>query len=213
MKLKVCGMKFQENIKGLISLQPDYLGLIFYLRSPRYAQVDLLETNSILNLPKGIKKVGVFVNGDPAEIRMLNSSLGFDYLQLHGYESPEYCKILKEQGFKLIKAFSLDRDFDFNLLDPYKRLVDFFLFDTKGPDHGGNGIPFDWNVLHRYDQEVPFFLSGGIDKKQLPELGSLKDLNLHALDINSRFELEPGLKDLDKISLFKTELDKLNELA
>jgi phosphoribosylanthranilate isomerase len=203
-KLKVCGMKYSGNIKDLAGLKPDYMGFIFYDKSKRYAGDEL--DPSVLKSLSGIMKIGVFVNHSVDEIVGANDKFHFDLVQLHGDENPEFCFKLKEKGFKIIKAFSVDDHFDFKVLQPYKACCKYFLFDTKGANYGGNGRNFNWNVLKNYDNEIPFFLSGGIDIRNAEEIKNLDGLNIHAIDINSCFETEPGLKDIKKINEFISNL-------
>jgi phosphoribosylanthranilate isomerase len=124
-----------------------------------------------------------------------------DYVQLHGEELPDFCKNLKFKGVSIIKAFSIDSTFNFAKLHNYKPHCDFFLFDTKaGEQVGGTGLAFDWSLLSRYDNEKPFFLAGGVGLANAAQTLDLKQLRIHAIDVNSKFELEPGLKDIDKLS-------------
>ncbi|MCG8182669.1 phosphoribosylanthranilate isomerase [Tenacibaculum piscium] len=218
MKLKVCGMKYVENIQQVAALQPDYLGFIFYEKSKRNFE------GIIPDLPKEIKKVGVFVNEIPEIVVSLTEEYGLNALQLHGDESPEYVQRLrtifeesiadKKQHLKykipeLIKVFGIKDTFDFEVLKPYESLVDFFLFDTKGKERGGNGITFDWSVLQKYNLTKPFFLSGGIGLEEVSEIKKLRALNLpiYALDVNSRFETSAGLKSVKDITKFKKDLN------
>ncbi|WP_233861163.1 phosphoribosylanthranilate isomerase [Tenacibaculum piscium] len=218
MKLKVCGMKYVENIQQVAQLQPDYLGFIFYEKSKRNFE------GIIPDLPKEIKKVGVFVNELPEIVVSLTEEYGLNTLQLHGDESSEYVQRLrtifeesiaeKKQHLKykipeLIKVFGIKDTFDFEVLKPYESLVDFFLFDTKGKERGGNGITFDWSVLQKYNLTKPFFLSGGIGLEEVSEIKKLRALNLpiYALDVNSKFETSAGLKSVKDITKFKKDLN------
>ncbi len=201
-KLKVCGMKFLYNMKKVAQLKPDYMGFIFYEKSRRY-MADTLTPEDLKGIPKRTKKVGVFVDASLEEVERQATTYQLDLLQLHGNESPEYCAALKEKGFLLIKVFSIGEDaFDFEPMKAYKPHVKYFLFDTKGKQPGGNGTTFDWSMLRKYDQEVPFFLSGGVGMENIDQLKALKYYNIHAVDVNSRFEIEPGLKDIDKLKAF-----------
>lgn len=203
MKLKVCGMRERVNIREVMELQPDYMGFIFYPKSPRYVGESFELPSSF---PRSIGKVGVFVNSGTEEMLSRVRHLNLDYLQLHGNETPQQCEELKKEGVKLIKAFSVDDDFDFSATEPYEGVVDFLLFDTKGKYYGGNARTFNWNVLERYNQQVPFFLSGGISPYNISGIKALEGMNLHAIDINSGVEIEPGLKDIEKIKDIKCEL-------
>ncbi|MDP5139371.1 MAG: phosphoribosylanthranilate isomerase, partial [Spirosomaceae bacterium] len=179
------------------------------------------------SLPKSIKKIGVFVNAtleeimniyplstsDPLTVSPLttatNMSVGtlttdvnypLDGVQLHGNESPELCLQLKEQNLVVFKAFSVDENFDFAVTEPYKKVVDYFLFDTKATGgHGGHGVAFDWKILDKYDNEIPFLLAGGVSLENIEEVKKLTHLNIYGIDVNSKFEIEPGLKDLEKL--------------
>lgn len=206
MKLKICGIKFLYNMQKVATLKPDYLGFIFYKKSRRYME-DTLAPKDLSSLPKKIKKVGVFVDADTDYILQMAKAYQLHVLQLHGHESPEQCKQLKEKGYQIIKVFSIGQeDFDFTQLDPYKAHVHYFLFDTKGKQPGGNGETFDWSKLRQYDNEIPFFLSGGVSLDHIEQLKTLDYFNLHAVDVNSQFEIEPGLKDIDKLQLLRQKL-------
>lgn len=195
-KIKICGMKFPENINDIASLRPDYLGFIFYEKSPRNFE------NIIPNLPESIQKVGVFVNATLEEIKVKVTQYKLDLIQLHGDESPEFCHLLQQNKFKVIKAFSVDNLFNFNALNNYNIYCDYFLFDTKGTNYGGNGITFDWSVLEKYHLDKLYFLSGGIGTENTAEVKSfLKkeySKNCIAIDCNSKLEISPGLKSTQK---------------
>lgn len=193
--IKICGMRDQKNILEVASLNPQYLGFIFYGKSPRFVGDNL----KLPSLPSSIEKVGVFVNEKTEVIAKKGNEFGFDFIQLHGDETAEQCAQLKELGMKIIKAFSLDENFDFRDITPFKQQVEFFLFDTKGKHYGGNAKVFDWDLLKKYDQEVPFFLSGGLSPANIEQLGDVANMNLHALDLNSGVEEAPGLKSIDKV--------------
>ena len=212
MKIKVCGLKYQENIFDIASLGPDYLGFIFYDKSPRYVDQEL--NIDILNqLPKTIHKVGVFVNSEINYILDKVKSYQLEFVQLHGSETVKYCQELKEHSIKIIKAFQIEQGFDFNQIIPYKKVVDYFLFDTKTTSYGGSGKKFNWDVLEAYDNEVPFFLSGGIsleDAKTIKNDLLKKELNIKALDINSCFESLPAVKNATMVSNFIKKIN--NEL-
>ncbi len=156
MKLKVCGMKYQENINQVAALHPDYIGFIFYEKSSRFFE------GIIPSIPNTIKKVGVFVNAGLNEVVEKINKYNLQAVQLHGYESPELCKNLKLKGVEVIKVFSIKDEFNFNVLEPYEDFCDYFLFDIKGKLPGGNGYTFNWNVLNNYLSSKPLFLSCGI---------------------------------------------------
>ena len=209
MKLKICGMKYPENILEVASLQPDYMGFIFWEKSSRYFD------GQIPDLPKSIKKTGVFVNESLAIIieKIIKNNL--QAVQLHGKESEDFCLNLKSEfklknlnAIEIIKVFSVADDFDFELLKPFESLCDYFLFDTKGKLPGGNGTTFDWNVLENYPSSKPFFLSGGIGLEETAAVHAITKTNLpvYAIDVNSKFEIEPGLKNTELLREFQHNL-------
>jgi phosphoribosylanthranilate isomerase len=204
MKLKVCGMKYQDNITEVAALQPDFFGFIFHEKSPRNFE------DSIPELPNMIEKVGVFVDEKIEFISRQIEKHQLSIIQLHGHESPEMCKLLKSINLKVIKVFSIKDTFDFSVLTPYENVCDFFLFDTKGKLPGGNGYTFNWNVLKDYPSAKPFFLSGGIGLDQIENLKEFlnSDASKHcyAIDVNSKFEINAGLKNIEKIKEFKKQL-------
>ncbi|MEM7373524.1 MAG: phosphoribosylanthranilate isomerase [Bacteroidota bacterium] len=204
MKLKVCGMKHPENIEQLLRLEPDFMGLIFYPKSPR--NVDGKINPARVRSLNTLRKVGVFVNESLEKIMEKIQEYGLDLIQLHGQEKPELCRNLQERGVGVIKVFSIGSGFDFDRLRAYEAVVDYFLFDTKGKHPGGNGVVFNWDILQEYPSNVPFFLSGGIGPESLDRLNNLKLPNLYAVDVNSRFELEPGLKDISALQHFTQHL-------
>ena len=219
-KLKVCGMKFQENILEIASLKPDYLGFIFYEKSPRNFE------NEIPEIVSEIKKTGVFVNATANFILEKASRYNLQAIQLHGEETPQFCSELREElknlketpEVEIIKVFSVNEEFDFDEIFPYEDKVDYFLFDTKGKNKGGNGIAFNWDILKQYPSKKPFFLSGGIGIEELESIKSLlaefhkkgKQHLLYALDVNSKFEIEPGLKKMEDLSKFQEKLKFLS---
>ncbi len=197
-KVKVCGMRESDNLASLVELQPDFIGFIFYDKSPRFVgeQLDEVQLKAI---PRNTKKVGVFVNANPDYILKTVKKYDLQFIQLHGSEDPIFCKSLKNKGINIIKAFALDEAFNFSSLNNFKPHCDFFLFDTKGQNPGGNGFAFDWDMLANYDNEKPFFLSGGLSLENIEQATKLEGLKIYGIDINSKFELEPGLKDIGKI--------------
>ncbi|GAB3927337.1 phosphoribosylanthranilate isomerase [Mucilaginibacter myungsuensis] len=196
MRIKVCGLKYTDNIATVAGLQPDYVGFIRYERSPRF--VDELPEETLIQLPSTIKKTGVFVNEDPSVMEELIGKYNFEAIQLHGNESPEFCAQFKGR-VEVLKAFGVDEEFDFEQLDKYADHVDYFLFDTKTAAHGGSGQSFDWSVLDNYKLDVPFFLSGGLSLDNIAEVKNIKHPAFYGVDLNSKFEIEPGLKDIDKL--------------
>ena len=212
MRIKVCGMRETENIRQVLALQPDYMGFIFYEKSSRFVG-DELDEDLLKSFPFTTRKVGVFVNAPAAYILDMYKKYELDYVQLHGEELPDFCKNLKHKGVNIIKAFSVDKDFNFGKLQNYKPYCDFFLFDTKGDQKGGNGTTFDWNILNKYDNEKPFFLAGGIDSENAHQAIEIKGLKIYSLDVNSKFEIKPGLKNIEKLeelmSIIKPEMAEL----
>src|SRR5882757_1634481 len=159
MKVKVCGLRDPENIKAIAALEPDYMGFIFYGSSPRY--VHELQVDALESIPHAINKTAVFVNESAETINKLIDKYNFDFIQLHGDESHEFCNSFRDKAI-VIKAFGVKKDTDFEQLKAYKKKVDLFLFDTKTESYGGSGQAFDWDILDKYELEIPFFLSGGI---------------------------------------------------
>lgn len=207
MKVKVCGMRDAANIKALGQLKIDLIGFIFYPKSSRYAAV-LPE----IEIPSKIKRVGVFVNASFEVIEQRTKSFKLDYLQLHGDETPEYCQALHAKGYSIIKAFAVDEYFDFEQLNAYKPFCDFFLLDAKGKSYGGNGIQFNWNILKKYVVDMPFFLSGGIDLNAINKIQNLQLPQLYGIDVNSRFEISPGLKNIPKVKQLLNQKNQLKAL-
>lgn len=203
-KLKICGMRDPANIAEVSALRPDYMGFIFYDKSPRYTGENFV----LPQLPISIKKVGVFVNETNERILTIVKKYNLDFVQLHGDESAEQCANLSDK-VSVIKAFSIDEDFAFESINPFKESVTYFLFDTKGKYYGGNSKTFNWKLLEKYDQQIPFFLSGGISVNNIEGVKSFANLNIHALDVNSGVEIDPGLKDIDRIKELKHVLNTL----
>lgn len=203
MKIKVCGMKETENIQAIAQLKPDFMGLIFYPKSKRYAGGLSAEAATVSNT---INKVGVFVNEEENKIKEYANKYDFKHLQLHGEESPALCECLKKAGYQVIKVFSVGEDFNFSEIKDYKDVADYFLFDTKSESYGGTGKKFNWSVFDKYDNSKGIFLSGGIGPEDVQEIKNLKGLNIYALDINSKFEIEPGLKDVELVKDFMKEI-------
>lgn len=201
------------NTAEVATLQPDYLGFIFYGKSPRNFE------GTIPELPEGIKKVGVFVDASIQTVLEKVNHYSLDVIQLHGKESAKYTndllRVLIDSATKcpkIIKVFSIKDEFDFSQLRPYKDLVDYYLFDTKGKLPGGNGYTFNWDVLKDYPSTKPYFLSGGIGLDELEKIKKFKESPAskycYAVDVNSQFEIEPGLKNIEEVEKFKHELNK-----
>lgn len=205
MKLKVCGLKHEHNIMELMQLPIDYMGFIFYKKSPRFVGENL-SFDFVRTILKHIKKTGVFVNESNYSIFNHIAHYDLDIVQLHGNETPELCAELKPY-VKVMKAFQIKDDFDFKQLESYLPVVDYFLFDTPTPNYGGSGNAFNWQILKNYKYNIPFILSGGISDEHIDEIKRLNISQLLAIDINSKFETEPGLKNTNQIEQF---INKLN---
>ena len=203
MKLKVCGMKSENNISEISKLNPDFMGFIFWPKSKRFFNEKSIRISNKIN------KVGVFVNQDYDFIIDKINNFELDFVQLHGEEDYQFCKKIKTQC-KLIKVFNIGSDFDFEILNSFESICDYFLFDTKGDSYGGNGIKFDWKLLKKYPSKKPFLLSGGIDLKDFTEILKIKELKipLVGIDINSKFEFEPGLKNIKKVEELLKKMKK-----
>lgn len=200
-QIKVCGMRNRENIMQIASIQPDFMGFIFYNKSKRYVG-DSPDIRIFQSVPSDIRKVGVFVNESPDVIIELAYKYDLYAVQLHGAESPEECGVLRSKGFKVIKSFGIGDNFDFNTLENYISVSNYFLFDTQSDLHGGTGVKFKWEVLKDYHHPVPFILSGGIAPEDAHRISRLEHNALCGIDINSRFETEPGFKDAEAVSRF-----------
>ncbi|MEZ4794117.1 MAG: phosphoribosylanthranilate isomerase [Flavobacteriaceae bacterium] len=196
----------KHNVAEIVALQPDYLGFIFHKKSPRHFE------GALPVVAKPIKKVGVFVDASPEFVASKVIIYGLDVIQLHGGESPEYMENLRAhlgQTKEIWKVFSVGNDFDFHKLKPYEQLANKFLFDTLGKERGGNGVPFNWDLLVSYPYKKPFILSGGISLKVIPKLKQWiqsSGLPIHAIDVNSQFEIEPGLKNTQTLKQLIDEL-------
>ncbi|MBN1597201.1 MAG: phosphoribosylanthranilate isomerase [Bacteroidales bacterium] len=202
-KIKVCGMKDPENIKQLVKLKPDYIGFILYPYSKRYVGDNFRVE---VKFPGNIRKVGVTVNALFNDVVRWANILKLDYVQLQGDESPEYCRDLKGFDINIIKSFGINESFDFSVLNDYMEVCEFFLFDTKTPLHGGSGKKFEWGKLSEYELQKFFFLSGGIGPDDASNIKKNKDLPIEAIDINSKFETEPAMKDINLLKSFIKEI-------
>lgn len=196
MFVKVCGITNAEQAKT-ISKFSDYIGYIFYDKSKRYTDRSFPS--------QAAKKVGVFVNKPINEVIRIAQMEKLDAIQLHGNESPEYCAALEGQ-VTIFKYVGIEPEFQFENLKAYEPFIDYFLFDTKSPQYGGTGIKFDWSILKQYSLTTPFILSGGIKPDMLDEIESFRHSKLAGIDLNSGFELEPGIKDT---LLLKSFIDAL----
>ena len=203
MIIKVCGMREAENIASIALLKPDFMGFIFYSFSSRDVSTSLLK-EIVDKVPKDIKKVAVFVNENLENVLSIIKEYGFSCVQLHGNESVEYCKSIKETGISVIKVFSIQTSLDFDLIEKYDDVADYYLFDTKSPKHGGTGQKFDWTLLENYRSQKPVLLSGGINSEDVQQVKDIveKFPFIKGLDLNSKFEISPAIKDSDKLESF-----------
>lgn len=205
LKVKVCGLVDPVNTQEIVQALPDFIGFNFYPRSKRY--VGNNPQDSLLsNIPASIHKTGVFVNESPGKIIEITDQYHLNLIQLHGNESAAYCNKLAEKGLKIIKTFGIGDNFDFSQLNEFETVCEYFLFDTKIGHHGGSGLKFEWEKIHEYYIEKPFFIAGGIKPEDALALKRLKHKYLFAVDINSCFELYPGLKDPVKVKKFIDEI-------
>jgi phosphoribosylanthranilate isomerase len=207
MQIKVCGITNTEDIRALIPLDISRLGFIFYHKSSRYVLGKLIE-EGLNEIPKQIKKTGVFVNAEVGEIEQILDRYHLDSIQLHGDESPEFCNYFRDKT-EVIKTISIKDEGSFETALLYKDACDLFLFDTHSEHYGGTGKTFDWRWLEGYSLNKPFYLSGGISLENFAEIKKINNKHLLGIDINSRFETAPGIKDIEKI---KTLLDFMNKI-
>jgi phosphoribosylanthranilate isomerase len=209
LKIKVCGMRDPGNIRDLCALEPDLIGYIFYSGSKRYVGDE--PDPEIFRIPSAsVQKVGVFVDEEKEHVVRLYETHGLAMVQLHGSESPEYCLFLAERGVPIIKTYSPERIPSKGKIAEYLETVNYLLFDTPSESFGGSGIKFDWDLIRKYKLPFPFFLSGGIGPD---DVNAIKDIShdwLFAVDINSRFEVEPGIKDIGLLKEFIEALRDTN---
>ncbi|MCX2745727.1 phosphoribosylanthranilate isomerase [Mangrovivirga sp. M17] len=204
-KIKVCGMRDPENIDQLIKLRVDFMGLIFYPGSSRFAgdsETDFSQFQRII-------KTGVFVNSDLEDIVQAIKKYGLEAVQLHGDETPEFASQVRKQGVKVIKAFPVWDEGDLEKAEDYRKSVDFYLFDTKGEKPGGNGIVFDWEILNDKTFSKPFFLAGGLNQSNIQGISKIKNPAFYAVDLNSGVEIKPALKDLKEIKTIKNKIAQI----
>lgn len=201
LKIKICGMRDAANIAEVAALKPDYLGFIFYPKSARYigGNGDSSMMNSIAD---SIERVGVFVNETNAHIEAISKTYSLNTIQLHGSETPEQCMELKEKGYTVFKAFQIDDDTLTAEVLAYKGYCDYFLYDTKSKGLGGSGLKFNWNKLEELNDAGAFFLSGGITVDDAATIKELPLSNLYGVDINSKFEIKPALKNVTLLKAF-----------
>jgi phosphoribosylanthranilate isomerase len=202
MLIKVCGLTDEKNLKAIANLNIDMIGLNFYPSSKRY----LGENERFAALiPEHIENVGVFVDEEFEKVRQIAEKHKLDYLQLHGNETPEYCKRM-QKFTRIIKAFGITKDTNIDKQCRGYEMCDFFLFDTKTPLHGGSGKKFDWDILQTYSASIPFLLSGGIKPKDYVEIKKIEHTMLIGVDVNSKFEISPGYKDVKLLHSFVENL-------
>jgi len=208
MKWKVCGNKFKENLEELVELNPDYMGFIFYNKSPRY-MATLLKPADLIQIPATIKRIGVFVNEPVQVVKGICDTYKLDGIQLHGEEDAAYVKQIRDSySGIIIKVIRIDDATNFLSYQSFYPFIDYFLFDTRVKEFGGSGKQFDWKKIEEYDQSIPFFLSGGLGPDFFTGFQLPLHWNMHAVDINSRFEIEPGRKQVGLIKKFKKELNE-----
>lgn len=196
MKIKVCGIKYEQNIREIIELGVDYIGLNFYAQSPRFYSGSGFDINK-----KQCKLVGLFVDESIEFVTQKIELHGLDIVQLHGKENPVYCESLSSK-IETWKAIPHTKIFDTNLIQSYS-MCSKLLFDTAGEKFGGSGEKFDWDELNKYSNSIPYFLAGGVDTTDANEIIKFNNSDgFYGVDINSKFEISPGLKDSSKIKEF-----------
>ena len=196
MIIKVCGLNNGDNINQLMKLDLDFMGIIFYRKSSRFFNSDIL--------PKTEKKyIAVFVDESLDVIKEIINKYKFEYVQLHGNEDEKFCKELSSLC-NVIKAFRIDDTFDLNDIEKYSKYCKYFLFDTFTESYGGSGKKFNWDILLNYNHKKDFILSGGINLELISSIKKLKNQlpNLIGVDLNSKFEIKPGLKDINRVKKF-----------
>lgn len=211
MIIKVCGMRESQNISDVIAAGATHIGLIFYAKSPR-------RVTAVPEIAAEIKRVGVFVDADTAEIIDRINRYSLDMVQLHGCETPEAVSALRstinsstQRNIKIIKAISVSGEEDIHQCEGYGDSIDMLLFDTKCKSVGGSGKHFDWSILDHYRGTTPFLLSGGINPEDASRIAGFSHPMLAGVDLNSRFETAPGLKDASLLITFIKEVKQLKE--
>lgn len=192
------------QLHAVRSLKVDYVGAIFYEKSPRYAADIPGFSAAFSQVAQEKNTLGVFVNASSDKIYAMSERFPFSTVQLHGTETPEQCRSLR-RSFTVVKAFGVDAFFSFSEVAAYEDVVDFFVFDTKCSGHGGSGRSFDWDILHAYGGDTPFLLSGGIGPHTLSAIRDFSHPALMGVDINSRFERAPGDKNMEQVEFFCKE--------
>lgn len=217
LRVKVCGMRDKANIEAILSgsIKPDYLGFIFYAKSPRFVHDNALSSDFMRSLASRVATVGVFVNASESDIVRSVERFHFDAVQLHGEETPEFCEQIRSRlqphiPVQIWKAFSIATKEDVEQIVRFNRTIDLALLDTKGLAHGGNGTRFDWTLLQYYQASMPFFLSGGIAPEHSEEIRFLHEKSTYphfcGVDINSKFEIAPALKDAELVHRFLSQV-------
>ncbi|MCL1942358.1 MAG: phosphoribosylanthranilate isomerase [Candidatus Azobacteroides sp.] len=199
LKIKVCGMKYPDNISEVLNLHPDYIGFIFYEKSPRFVS-DF--PPAIVSLPGRIKKTGVFVNESTDTILKIVRTFNLQAVQLHGDESFDDCAILKKSVPEVIKAVGVHNTNDLLQAAEYEDCCDFMLFDTKTTRYGGSGNQYDWEILKEYRGRIPFFLSGGLSINDIDRIIRFRHPLFYGIDVNSCFETEPAFKNINLLQKF-----------
>lgn len=207
MKVKVCGLVEPENIKAVEALGVDLLGFVFYAPSPRYVERATFEQFYEISDGKAMQ-VGVFVGEDPNQVAAKARNFSLDYVQLHGEESPEYCRRLHEKGVQIIKAFTVDADFDFKSINAYATVCDYFLFDGASTGRFSETQSFDWSLLKQYTGRTPFFIGGNLTPNSLSALQKFQHPQWIGVDLSTGFEASIGVKD---IAVLQTFIDQFRE--
>lgn len=205
MIIKVCGMRDPDNIREVAKVNPDWMGMIFYPKSPRFVAT----AKAAQSIPQGIKRVGVFVNAMPQAIITIVEKCNLDIVQLHGDESPILVRNLRasiDRELKFMKGISVMKPSDLEKCEGYEGCADYFLFDTKCKERGGSGRQFDWSFIEGYNGDLPFILSGGIGPEDAEKVLAFRHPKLMGIDLNSRFETAPAIKDAEALGRFIKQL-------
>ena len=204
--VKVCGLNNRANADKIAASDANYLGFIFYDKSSRAVSKGDLTPADLRKFDQ--RKVGVFVNESLSRISMIVEEFDLNYVQLHGDETPQFCWELKSLGLGIIKAIRVGDNLTSNDLEKYEHVIDLYLFDTSGAGYGGTGLKFNWDLLDQANISLPFFLSGGIGPNDIEALKNVVHPKLYGYDINSRFEISPGIKDDLLVRNFINEIKK-----
>ncbi len=204
LKIKICGMRDAANVREVAALDPDFMGFIYYPKSPRH--IAAMSVDTVASLPESVIPTLVTVNMVETDIMRLIKLYAFKAVQLHGNESPELCKHLRANGLTVFKSATINNESSISAIRQYVGAVDYMLFDTPSIHHGGSGRKFDWSLLSEYNIPIPFFLSGGIGPEDVSDLLSINHPQLAGIDVNSRFEISPANKDPQLLSKFLLQL-------